>query len=96
MNVVAATLLRRLQCTSSARVLSTASATPSSHTFAAAAVRATHHRLYDRRDTEFVLHELGDTPREDARAILDACHAFSEKWHHVDPVLDKSPPRLVP
>lgn len=60
-------------------------------------VRASHNRFHDRRDTEFVLHELEGLPRDgDSAAIIDSCEAFVAAWHHVDPLLDRSPPELVP
>ena len=63
----------------------------------ASVVRASHHRLYDRRDTEFVLHELGSLERDETVTnVLNSCESFVEAWHHVDAILDKSPPQLVP
>ena len=61
-------------------------------------VRASHNRLYDRRDTDFVLHELlkVHVAREDSDAILNSCESFSDAWHHVDPILDKHPPQMIP
>lgn len=61
-----------------------------------AVLRTTHNHLYDRRDTEFVLHELGGIPKDDTVAIIDSCESFVDAWHHVDPLLDRSPPQLVP
>ena len=54
-----------------------------------------HSVLSDRRDTEFVLHELLAAPREDATAILNQCDAFAAAWAHADPILDQSPPQMV-
>ena len=62
----------------------------------AATVRAEHNRFYDRRDTNFVLHELEKMPSEDAAAIIDSCEAFVNQWAHVDPFLDRNPPKMVP
>ena len=61
-------------------------------------VRAGHNRLHDRRDTDFVLHELLgiEVDRADADAIVNSCESFCDAWHHVDPILDKHPPTMVP
>ena len=58
-------------------------------------LRAGRTRLHDARDTEFVLKLFG-TATDDAAAILDSCERFVEDWHHVDGILDRNPPKLVP
>ena len=61
------------------------------------ALRAAHNRLHDRRDLEFVLHELEGVKRDDSYgAIFDACESFVSQWSHADAVMDKNPPQLVP
>ena len=46
-------------------------------------VRAGHNRLHDRRDTDFVLHELLgiEVDRADADAIVNSCESFCDAWH---------------
>ena len=63
-----------------------------------AQIRAEHNRFYDRRETNFVLHELERIPDPDGdcAAVLDSCESFIDEWHHLDPLLDKTPPQLIP
>jgi alkylation response protein AidB-like acyl-CoA dehydrogenase len=51
-----------------------------------------------RSETNFVLHELEEIPDPDGdiAAVLDSCESFVADWHHLDPILDKSPPQLIP
>ena len=64
---------------------------------AKAKVRDEHNRFHDRRDTDFLLHEVecvqGDAA--DFAAILDSAETFVADWSHLDPVLDRSPPKMV-
>ena len=61
-------------------------------------IRSEHTRFYDRRETNFVLHELEqiDDAAGDGAAVLDSCESFIDEWHHIDPILDKNPPQFVP
>ena len=61
-------------------------------------MREEHHRLYDAREAEFALFALEKVPGDRATyaAVLEACQDFGRTWGHLDPVLDKSPPVLVP
>ena len=64
---------------------------------ASGTVRAGITRFHDRRDSEFVLHELvGVEPAEEISAIFAACESFVETWQHADAILDRSPPQLIP
>ena len=64
---------------------------------ASSCVRAEHGRFHDRRDTNFLLFEVecvsGDA--DTFSAVLDSCEEFVADYHHIDPLLDRSPPTLV-
>ena len=87
----------RLAC-ASRRLVSTAAAAP-----ATAApddgwrTRQGLSRYADRRDIEFVLHEVErvEAEAEEVRGVLDSVEDFVEEWGPVDPALDQSPPKLI-
>jgi alkylation response protein AidB-like acyl-CoA dehydrogenase len=51
-----------------------------------------------RRETNFVLYELEgiEDSDGDCAAVIDSIENFVADYHHLDPLLDKSPPILVP
>ena len=67
------------------------------HSSGASSVRDEHNRWHDRRDTNFVLHEVEclENDREVLSQVLDVCDRFVADWGHVDPFLDKNPPKFI-
>ena len=61
----------------------------------AASVQDDVNRFHDRRTTDFILKMEGVTD-SDSSEVLDSCETFVAAWAHVDPLLDKNPPVLVP
>ena len=54
-------------------------------------------RFCDRRDIEFVLHEVErvEAEEEEVRGVLDSVEGFVNEWGAIDPTLDQNPPKLV-
>lgn len=68
-----------------------------SRSMSSGAVRAGISRFHDRRDSDFVLHEMvGVEPAEEITGIFAACESFVETWQHADAILDRSPPQMIP